>query len=91
MIDAETQLYDAGAYFLIRKDAWEEIITQEIIDTIQHLKSEMDRSQMLVQENNATLQQRCEQAGYRTFDQLIRAFNSLVLSSKGELFKEPKK
>jgi len=91
LVDDDTQVYDAGYWYIIRKSAFEEIITQEILDTMEDLKSHIMSTEIIISEGTNELQQRCEKAGYRTFEQLIRSFNSLVLSSKGELFKEPKK
>jgi len=92
LIDYDTQLYDAGDWFIIRKDAWDDIITQEIMDTIEDIKTEMASNEtQIIENNNNDLLQRCERAGYRTFEQFLRSFNSLILSSKGELFKQDKK
>ena len=91
LIDADIQVYDAGDWFIIRKDTYEDIIQTHMLDLLDEFREEFVSGVYPLEEQaNQQLIQRCQQAGLRTFEQFLNSFNSLMLSSKGELNKPQK-
>jgi hypothetical protein len=83
-------MFDADDWIVVRKDAFDSMVIDIMMDTLEELKDELVDYKMPIKENNQALVQKCQAAGLRTFPQFLEAFNSLMLSSKGELHKEKK-
>lgn len=90
ILDNTVQMYDTGDYLIIRSDIFEDLIEDIIRDMMEDFREEIEGMTFQMSENSNSLQTQCERAGYRTFQHFLQAFNSLILSSKGELNKPQK-
>ena len=89
LLTSEDDMIDAGDWYIIRKDLFDELLMQNTDNVINQINQHVQRTLQESKISDAE-HQRCIQLGYRSFEHFIKSINAIQLASQGKLLEPPK-
>ena len=90
LMSAGEEVLDAGNFYIIRKDVFDDLLNQNTQNLLSNLELRMQK-ELMEQQVPDSDHKRCMALGYRSFEHFIKSINQIQLASQGKLLEPPKR